>query len=241
MNQLNSMAKKVVVLLLMAPFFSLAADKPNIIVIWGDDIGITNVSHYSRGMMGYKTPNIDRIGQNGVAFTDYYGEQSCTAGRSSFITGQCGLRTGMTKVGLPHAPAGQRADDITIAEALKNHGYITGQFGKNHLGDRDEYLPTNHGFDVFFGFLYHLNAMQEPEDVDYPTSPDFQKKYGPRGVLEATADGNVKDLGPLTITRMQTIDQEVTDRTIAFMKDATAQKKPFFAWWNASRMHMFTH
>ncbi|QZE15451.1 arylsulfatase [Halosquirtibacter laminarini] len=215
--------------------------KPNIIVIWGDDIGLYNISYWNRGLMGYKTPNIDRVANEGIAFTDYYGEQSCTAGRSSFITGQCGLRTGMTKVGLPHAPAGQKADDITIAEALKNQGYITGQFGKNHLGDKDEDLPTNHGFDEFYGFLYHLDAMQEPENQDYPQDPSFAKKYGPRGILDCTSDGPVKDTGPLTIDRMKVVDQDVTDRAIKFMDKAVAQDKPFFCWWNSSRMHFVTH
>ncbi|MCB1702014.1 MAG: arylsulfatase [Pseudomonadales bacterium] len=220
---------------------AVAADKPNILVIWGDDIGEFNISYWNRGMMGYETPNIDRIANEGVAFTDYYGEQSCTAGRSSFITGQSGLRTGMTKVGLPGAPQGQADDDITIAEALKNQGYVTGQFGKNHLGDTDASLPTKHGFDEFYGFLYHLNAMQEPEDEDYPQDPKFVKAYGPRGVLHSFADGEVKDTGPLTISRMQTVDEDVTARAIKFMDKAIADKKPFFVWWNASRMHMFTH
>jgi arylsulfatase A-like enzyme len=220
---------------------ALAADKPNILVMWGDDIGLYNISFWNRGLMGYKTPNIDRIANEGVAFTDYYGEQSCTAGRSSFITGQAGLRTGMTKVGLPGATQGQANDDITIAEALKNQGYVTGQFGKNHLGDRDENLPSAHGFDEFYGFLYHLNAMQEPEDGDYPQDPEFLKQYGPRGVLHSFADGQVKDTGPLTINRMQTVDEDVTARAIKFMDQAVAKKKPFFVWWNSSRMHMFTH
>lgn len=218
-----------------------AAEKPNILVMWGDDIGLYNISYWNRGIMGYKTPNIDRVANEGVSFTDYYGEQSCTAGRSSFITGQTGLRTGMTKVGLPGAPQGQKDDDITIAEALKNQGYMTGQFGKNHLGDTDDTLPTKHGFDEFYGFLYHLNAMQEPEDADYPTDPKFLKKYGPRGVIHSFSDGRVKDTGPLTIERMRTVDTDVTARAIKFMDQAVAAKKPFFVWWNSSRMHMFTH
>ncbi|AZQ61151.1 arylsulfatase [Flammeovirga pectinis] len=215
--------------------------KPNIIVMWGDDIGLYNISYWNRGLMGYKTPGIDRVGDEGLAFTDYYGEQSCTAGRSSFITGQCGLRTGMTKVGLPKAPQGQKADDITIAEVLKNQGYVTGQFGKNHLGDADENLPTKHGFDEFYGILYHLNAMQEPEDPDYPKDAEFLKKFGPRGVLDCTSDGPVKDTGPLTIERMKTIDDEINVRAKKFIDKAVAQDKPFFVWWNSSRMHFITH
>ncbi|UJF17648.1 arylsulfatase [Vibrio sp. SS-MA-C1-2] len=218
-----------------------ATEKPNILVMWGDDIGLQNISFWNNGLMGYNTPNIDRVANEGVTFTDYYGEQSCTAGRSSFITGQAGLRTGMTKVGLPGAPQGQAADDVTIAEIMKNQGYVTGQFGKNHLGDRDENLPTAHGFDEFYGFLYHLNAMQEPEDQDYPTDPEFLNKYGPRGVIHSFADGKVKDTGPLTIKRMETVDQDITARAIKFMDKSVAENKPFFVWWNASRMHMFTH
>ncbi len=165
--------------------FAQAADRPNILVIWGDDIGITNISAYSDGIMGYQTPNIDRIANEGMRFTDYYGDQSCTAGRSTLITGQAGLRTGLTKVGLPGAELGLQDRDITIAEVLKVQGYATGQFGKNHLGDKDEFLPTNHGFDEFFGNLYHLNAEEEPEDPDYPQDPGFRKKYGPRGVIHS--------------------------------------------------------
>ena len=182
------------------------SSKPNILVIWGDDIGISNISAYSDGLMGYKTPNIDRIGQEGMRFTDYYGDQSCTAGRSTFITGQSGLRTGMTKVGLPGAPEGIKERDITIAEMLKDKGYATGQFGKNHLGDRDEHLPTNHGFDEFFGNLYHLNAEEEPEDPDYPKDAEFKKNFGPRGVIHSYADGKIEDTGPLTKKRMETTD-----------------------------------
>lgn len=216
-------------------------EKPNILVIWGDDVGLYNVSFWNRGGMGYKTPNIDRIAEEGIAFTDYYGEQSCTAGRSSFITGQSGLRTGNTKVGMPGAPDGLKADDITIAEALKNLGYVTGQFGKNHLGDRNEHLPTAHGFDEFYGFLYHLNAMQEPQDPDFPRSPEFLKKFGPRGVIHAFADGKITDTGPLTIERMKTVDDETLERAIGFMDKAIAAKKPFFVWWNAARMHLYTY
>jgi arylsulfatase len=187
------------------------AKKPNILVIWGDDIGQTNVSVYSRGMMGYRTPNIDRIAKEGMMFTDYYGEQSCTAGRSSFITGQSVFRTGLSKVGLPGAKEGLSSEDPTIAELLKPLGYATGQFGKNHLGDRDEHLPSNHGFDEFLGNLYHLNAEEEPEHEDYPKEseyPEFRKKFGPRGVIRSYADGRIEDTGPLTKKRMETIDDE---------------------------------
>jgi arylsulfatase A-like enzyme len=237
----NGLIAVAISLVATISYTASAADRPNILVMWGDDIGLYNISFWNRGLMGYQTPNIDRIANEGTAFTDYYGEQSCTAGRASFITGQAGLRTGLTKVGIPGAPGGLMADDITIAEALKNQGYVTGQFGKNHLGDKDEFLPTKHGFDEFYGFLYHLNAMQEPEDSDYPQDPEFLKQYGPRGVLHSFADGKVTDTGPLTIDRMQTVDADVTARAIKFMDQAVAKKKPFFVWWNASRMHMFTH
>ncbi|MBB6459328.1 arylsulfatase [Flammeovirga kamogawensis] len=218
-----------------------SSKKPNILIIWGDDIGLWNISAYSNGQMGYTTPGIDRIADEGVLFTDYYGEQSCTAGRSSFITGQSGLRTGMTKVGMPGFPQGQADDDITIAEVLKNQGYITAQYGKNHLGDADATLPTKHGFDEFYGFLYHLNAMEEPEYPNYPKDPEFLKKFGPRGVLDCTSDGPVKDTGPLTVERIKTIDDDITKRSIAFMDKAIDQDKPFFVWWNAAKMHFRTH
>src|SRR5262245_24912070 len=182
--------------------------KPNILVIFGDDIGQTNVSAYSRGLMGFTTPNIDRIGNEGGVFVNYYGQQSCTAGRAAFILGQCPFRTGLTKVGMPGAKVGLQKEDPTIAEFLKPLGYATGQFGKNHLGDRDEFLPTNHGFDEFFGNLYHLNAEQEPENEDYPKDPEFKKKFGPRGVLKCTSDGKITDTGPLTKKRMETVDEE---------------------------------
>src|SRR6195952_230301 len=191
-----------------------AADKPNILVIFGDDIGQTNISAYSMGVVGYKTPNIDRIAKEGMMFTDYYAENSCTAGRSSFITGQTPLRTGLTKVGIPGAPVGLQKRDITIAQALKSVGYATGQFGKNHLGDKDEYLPTNHGFDEFFGNLYHLNAEEEPEQRTSPIDPEFRKKFGPRGVIKSTADGKIEDTGPLTKKRMETIDDETSSAAI---------------------------
>ena len=220
------------------------AKKPNILIIWGDDIGGFNLSAYNMGMMGYKTPNIDSIAKQGGLFTDWYGQQSCTAGRAAFITGQSPMRTGLTKVGLPGAPEGMRKEDPTIAELLKPLGYVTGQFGKNHLGDRDEMLPTNHGFDEFFGNLYHLNAEEEPENPDYPTDaqfPNFKKRFGPRGVIHSYADGRITDTGPLTRKRMETVDEEVTDAALKFMDKAVKDNKPFFVWWNSTRMHIFTH
>jgi len=228
-------------ILLLASSAAAAADKPNILVIFGDDIGQTNVSAYSMGLVGYRTPNIDRIAKEGMLFTDYYAEQSCTAGRSTFITGQTAYRTGLSKVGLPGADLGLRPEDPTIAELLKPHGYATGQFGKNHLGDRDEFLPTAHGFDEFVGNLYHLNAEEEPENRNYPASTDFRKKFGPRGVLRATADGKVEDTGPLTKKRMETIDEETSAAAIDFIERQVKAGKPFFAWWNATRMHFRTH
>jgi arylsulfatase len=218
-----------------------AAEKPNILVIWGDDIGIWNISKYSHGLMGYSTPNIDRIAKEGMLFTDYYGEQSCTAGRSAFITGQHPIRTGLTKVGVPGAELGLQPEDPTLAELLKPHGYATGQFGKNHLGDRDEFLPTNHGFDEFFGNLYHLNAEEQPEDPDYPKSPEFRKVFGPRGVIRSYADGDIEDSGPLTRKRMETVDEEFLAASLKFIDKAHAQQKPFFVWFNATRMHYYTH
>jgi arylsulfatase len=221
------------------------SDKPNILILWGDDIGWWNISYNSRGQMGYRTPNIDRIANEGAAFTDYYGQQSCTAGRAAFITGQNPIRTGLTKVGMPGASVGLHAEDPTIAELLKPLGYTTGQFGKNHLGDRDEYLPTAHGFDEFFGNLYHLNAEEEPEQEDYPKDPAFKQHFGPRGVLHAWADGKggqkIEDTGPLTKKRMETIDEEVTDHALAFIDKVHKDGKPFFLWYNTTAMHFRTH
>ena len=234
--------KKTLLVLFILSFVSIMAQdkKPNILVIWGDDIGQFNISTYNMGMMGYKTPNIDRIGRDGAVFTDWYGQQSCTAGRAAFITGQSPIRTGLTKVGLPGAPEGMKKEDPTIATLLKQLGYTTGQFGKNHLGDRDEMLPTNHGFDEFFGNLYHLNAEEEPEHSDYPKDAEFKKKFGPRGVIHSFADGRIEDTGPLTKKRMETIDEEVNKAAIDFIEKANKDGKPFFVWWNSTRMHIFT-
>jgi len=218
-----------------------AADKPNILVIMGDDIGIPNISLYSHGMMGYRTPNIDRIGKEGMLFTDYYAENSCTAGRAAFITGQTVVRTGLSRVGMPGAAVGIQDQDPTLAELIKPLGYVTGQFGKNHLGDRDEHLPTNHGFDEFFGNLYHLNAEEEPENVDYPKDPEFRKRFGPRGVIRSSADGKIEDTGPLTRKRMETVDDEFLNASLDFIERAHKANKPFFVWFNSSRMHFFTH
>ncbi|MEU7905104.1 arylsulfatase [Actinoplanes sp. NPDC049118] len=226
----------------------MPTDRPNILVIWGDDIGISNLSCYSDGLMGYRTPNIDRIAEEGARFTDYYGEQSCTAGRAAFICGQNPIRTGLTKVGMPGAPVGLQAEDPTIATALKAHGYATGQFGKNHLGDRDEHLPTVHGFDEFFGNLYHLNAEEEPELPDYPTPeelPGFHERFGPRGVIHSWAnkDGTqrIEDTGPLTRKRMETVDEEFFAAAAGFIRDKAAADEPFFVWFNSTHMHFRTH
>ena len=219
--------------------------KPNILVIWGDDIGYWNISAYNQGMMGYKTPNIDRLAKEGALFTDYYGQQSCTAGRAAFITGQTPFRTGLLKVGLPGAKEGLQREDVTLAELLKAQGYATGQFGKNHLGDLDEHLPTAHGFDEFYGSLYHLNAEEEPENPDYPKDPAFREKFGPRGTLHtfANPDGTqrIENTGPLTKKRMETVDEEFTKEATGFMENAVKDKKPFFVWWNSTRMHIWTH
>jgi arylsulfatase len=218
-----------------------AAKKPNILVIMGDDIGLSNISHISFGMMGYQTPNIDRIAKEGMFMTDYYAEQSCTAGRAAFITGQSPVRTGLTKVGIPGSPMGISKKDPTLAQLLKPHGYMTGQFGKNHLGDKDEFLPTNHGFDEFFGNLYHLNAEQEPEARNYPKDPAFRKMFSPRGVIHSYADGRIEDSGPLTIKRMETVDDEFLGATLKFIDKAAKADKPFFVWFNSTRMHYYTH
>jgi arylsulfatase len=223
----------------------MAEKKPNILILWGDDIGYWNISAYNQGMMGYKTPNIDKIAKEGALFTDWYGQQSCTAGRACFITGQSGFRTGMLKVGLPGAKEGLQARDVTMAQLLKAQGYMTAQFGKNHLGDADETLPTAHGFDEFFGSLYHLNAEQEPENIDYFKDPAMIKKYGTRGVIHcwANPDGTqkIESTGPLTIKRMETIDEEVTAFTLDYLEKAKKADKPFFLWWNSTRMHIFSH
>jgi arylsulfatase len=224
------------------------AGKPNILVIWGDDIGISNLSCYSDGLMGYRTPNIDRIADEGARFTDYYGEQSCTAGRAAFISGQNPYRTGLTKVGMPGADIGYRDEDPTIATALKAEGYATGQFGKNHFGDRDEFLPTRHGFDEFFGNLYHLNAEEEPEEYDYPSDedfPNFRQRFGPRGVIHSwvNEDGSqrIEDTGPLTKKRMETCDEEFRDAAIDFIRRQQDADTPFFVWFNSTHMHFRTH
>ncbi len=218
-----------------------AQEKPNIVVIWGDDIGYWNVSAYNLGMMGYRTPNIDRLAREGALFTDAYGEQSCTAARSAFITGQSPIRTGLSHVGLPGTDLGLKKEDPTIAEYLKTRGYMTGHYGKNHLGDRDEHLPTNHGFDEFFGNLYHLNAEEEPENPNYPKDPEFRKRFGPRGVIKSIADGKIEDTGPLTRKRMESIDDEVTAGALDFIERAQVVGKPFFLWWNSTRMHIWIH
>ena len=221
-----------------------ADSKPNIVVIWGDDIGQSDISAYTKGLMGFRTPNIDRIADEGTIFTDYYAEQSCTAGRSAFITGQSVFRTGLSKVGLPGADVGLSAEDPTIAEMLKPFGYATAQFGKNHLGDKDKFLPTNHGFDEFYGNLYHLNAEEEPELPDYPKAeefPNFSKQFGPRGVLHSFADGRIEDTGPLTKKRMETIDDDVANRSVEYIKKQADSDEPFFMWTNFTHMHFRTH
>ena len=223
-----------------ADLASAQQEKPNIVIIWGDDIGWYNVSAYNLGVMGYKTPNIDRIAREGALFTDWYGQQSCTAGRAAFITGQSPIRTGLTKVGLPGAKLGLQGEDPTIAELLKPHGYVTGQFGKNHLGDLDEHLPTAHGFDEFFGNLYHLNAEEEPETYYYPKDPAFHKEFGPRGVLHTYADGRIEDTGPLTRKRMENVDEEFQSAAMDFIDNAHSEGKPFFVWLSATRMHVWT-
>ncbi len=252
---MNSTVSRLLPAMLLAglalPGLGSASDKPNILVVWGDDIGQSNISAYTHGLVGYETPNIDRIANEGMTFTDYYAEQSCTAGRASFIMGQSVFRTGLSKVGLPGADLGMREEEPTIAGLLKAQGYSTGQFGKNHLGDQDKHLPTNHGFDEFYGNLYHLNAEEEPENEDYPgdlklaDGKTFREKFGPRGVIHAwaQADGTqkIEDTGPLTKKRMETVDDETSDRAVAFIEEQTKAGKPWFVWWNGSRMHFRTH
>ena len=238
----NNLLVLLIAMLMVTSVF--AQKKPNILIIWGDDIGQSNISAYTFGLVGYQTPNIDRIAKEGMMFTDYYSEQSCTAGRSTFILGQSVLRTGLSKVGMPGADQGINKKDPTIAEMLKPLGYVTGQFGKNHLGDQDEHLPTNHGFDEFFGNLYHLNAEEEPELPDYPDPkkyPNFAKNFGPRGVIHSYADGKIEDTGPLTKKRMETVDDETIVAAEKFIRNAVKSGKPFFVWWNGTRMHFRTH
>jgi len=225
----------------LAATSSYAQKKPNILVIFGDDIGISQVSAYTMGMMGYRTPNIDRIAREGALFTDAYGQQSCTAGRASFILGEEPFRTGLLTIGMPGDPHGITSWMPTIADVMKAQGYATGQFGKNHLGDRDEHLPTKHGFDEFFGNLYHLNAEEEPEGYFYPKDAEFRKKYGPRGVIHSTADGKIEDTGPLTSKRMETVDEEFLGAAKKFIDKSAKANKPFFVWFNSTRMHVFTH
>jgi len=228
--------------LLLTSLSALAqTDKPNVLVIWGDDVGMWNISAYHNGMMGGETPNIDRIAREGALFTDAYAQQSCTAGRASFVLGQHPFRTGLLTIGMPGAEQGIQDKDPTIAELLKNHGYVSGQFGKNHLGDRDEHLPTSHGFDEFFGNLYHLNAEEEPESEFYPKDPAFRERFGPRGVLRASADGEIQDTGPLTRKRMETVDEEFLTASLDFIERAHNEGKPFFVWHNSTRMHVWTH
>ena len=243
----------ILVAIIAMPFIVMAQKnkKPNILVIWGDDIGTWNISHNNRGMMGYKTPNIDRIAKEGVSFTDYYAQQSCTAGRAAFISGSVPVRSGMTKVGLPGAKEGWQKTDVTMASVLKNQGYATGQFGKNHQGDLDEHLPTMHGFDEFFGSLYHLNAEEEPEHRDYPgdmvlaNGKTFKETFGPRGVLKCETDGKggqtIENTGALTKKRMETIDDETVAAAKDFIKRQVKSGEPFFCWWNGTRMHFRTH
>jgi arylsulfatase A-like enzyme len=249
---MNKHKVKVILMVTFLVFLSGVAmaqtEKPNIVIIWGDDIGQSNLSAYTMGLMGYRTPNIDRVAREGMMFTDYYAEQSCTAGRSAFITGQNVFRTGLSKVGLPGAEEGMRKEDPTIAELLKPHGYATGQFGKNHLGDRDEMLPSNHGFDEFYGNLYHLNAEEEPEHPDYPLEkeiPGFHKKFGPRGVIHSWALPNgkqkIEDTGPLTRKRMETVDDDIAARAAAFIEKQHKADKPVFVWVNFTHMHFRTH
>jgi len=239
------MKKRLLFVLVLLVTISMASDalaqkKPNILVIWGDDIGMYNISAYHRGMLGGKTPNLDRLADEGAMFTDHYAQQSCTAGRAAFILGQSPYRTGLLTIGMPGAKEGISEKDPTLAELLKNHGYVTGQFGKNHLGDQDQHLPTNHGFDEFFGNLYHLNAEEEPETYFYPKDREFHEKFGPRGVIKSTADGKIEDTGPMTRKRMETADNEFLAGSLDFIERAAKAKKPFFVWHNSTRTHVWT-
>jgi arylsulfatase len=231
--------------LFVASAWAQAQDRPNIVIIWGDDIGQSNISAYTKGMMGYRTPNIDRIAAEGMIFTDYYAEQSCTAGRAAFLLGQSVFRSGLSKVGMPGADLGIKKEDPSLATLLKAQGYATGQFGKNHLGDKDEHLPTVHGFDEFYGALYHLNASEEPELPDYPKDPEFLKKFGPRGVIHSFAlpggKQKIEDTGPLTKKRMETIDDDFAARAVEFIEEQVKADKPFFVWVNFTHMHFRTH
>ena len=240
-NRVTLKITVAIMLLLFSLSLQAKTDKPNILVIWGDDIGWSNLSAYNQGIMGYKTPNIDSIAKDGAMFTDFYAQQSCTAGRASFILGEHPFRTGMLTIGMPGSPHGIPDWAPTIADLLKDQGYTSGQFGKNHLGDQDNHLPTVHGFDEFFGNLYHLNAEEEPETYYYPKDPEFHKKYGPRGVLHTYADGRIEDTGPLTRKRMETVDEEFHGAAMDFIDRAVAADKPFFVWYNATRMHVWTH
>ncbi|OBT13255.1 arylsulfatase [Vibrio sp. UCD-FRSSP16_10] len=237
-NQLSKLA--ISAGMIAASASAVAADKPNILAIFGDDVGLWNIGAYNQGMMGYQTPNIDRIANEGALFTDHYGQQSCTAGRASFITGQEPFRTGLLTIGMPGSTHGIPDWAPTIADLLKDQGYMTAQFGKNHLGDQDQHLPTKHGFDEFFGNLYHLNAEEEPETYYYPKDPEFRKNYGPRGVIKSYADGRIEDTGPMTRKRMETADEEFLDSSLAFMEKAVKADKPFFIWHNSTRMHVWT-
>jgi arylsulfatase len=240
MKKLNPVVLSILVFVLAMIVPGLAQDKPNILVIWGDDVGYWNISAYNQGMMGYETPNIDRIAKEGALFTDWYAQQSCTAGRAAFILGQHPFRTGLLTIGMPGSEHGIQDSMPTLAELLKPHGYTSGQFGKNHLGDRDKHLPTNHGFDEFYGNLYHLNAEEEPETYYYPKDPEFHKRYGPRGVIHSYADGRIQDTGPMTRKRMETADDEFVNTAIDFMENAVKQEKPFFVWVTTTRMHVWT-
>ncbi len=233
-------ATALVALLVFGASVAAAQDRPNVLVIWGDDIGWSNISAYNLGVMGYHTPNIDRIADEGALFTDWYAQQSCTAGRAAFILGQHPFRTGLLTIGMPGSEQGIQDNQATIAELLRPLGYTSGQFGKNHLGDRDQHLPTNHGFDEFFGNLYHLNAEEEPETYYYPKDPEFHERFGPRGVIHSYADGRIEDTGPLTQQRMETVDEEFLNAALAFIDRAHAEGRPFFVWFSATRMHVWT-